>query len=49
MPALQTRDAPNRLLTYRWHPTVQVNYDGRLLISSGIDLDQSTGCEQACC
>ena len=47
MAAVQTRDAVNRLLTYRWYPTVQVNYDGRLLVSSGVDLDQNTGCAHA--
>ena len=43
--AVQTRDAAQRLLTYRWYPTTINNWDGRLLIASGQDLDQGVGCE----
>ena len=38
-------DATMRLLTYRWYPTAINNWDGRLLIASGWDLDDGTGCE----
>lgn len=44
--AVQTRDAERRLLAYRWHPTTLNNWDGRLLIASGEDLDTGTGCER---
>ncbi|KAK9834822.1 hypothetical protein WJX81_001214 [Elliptochloris bilobata] len=36
-------DPTPRLLAYRWYPTAVVNWDGRLLIASGTDLDQGTG------
>ena len=45
MAAVQARDAANRLLAYRWYPTTINNWDGRLLIASGQDLDVGTGCE----
>ena len=44
--AQKDADATQRLLTYRWYPTSLNNWDGRLLVASGLDLDQSTGCER---
>lgn len=43
--AVQARDTADRLLAYRWYPTSLNNWDGRLLIAGGLDLDQGTGCE----
>lgn len=44
--AVQSRTTANRLLTYRWYPTTVSNWDGRLIVGSGLDLDQGTGCER---
>ena len=38
-------DPTLRLLAYRWYPTAVKNWDGRLMIASGQDLDQGTGCD----
>lgn len=46
----QTRDASQRLLAYRWYPTTLSNWDGRLIVASGKDLDLDTrGCAHPCC
>lgn len=37
-----------RLLTYRWYPTALQTADGRLLIVSGEDVDEGTGCGFCC-
>lgn len=42
--AQNTADPSQRLLAYRWYPTAVKNWDGRLLIASGLDLDTGTGC-----
>ena len=36
-------DTTQLLLAYRWYPTALINWDGRLLIASGLDLDQGSG------
>ena len=41
---LAAQDPAQRLLAYRWYPTAVKNWDGRLLIASGLDLDTDTGC-----
>ena len=37
-------DPAYRLLAYRWYPSATVMPDGRMLIASGEDQDQGTGC-----
>lgn len=37
-------DSSQRLLAYRWYPTAVKNWDGRLLVASGMDADGNTGC-----
>lgn len=40
-------DPSQRLLAYRWYPTAVKNWDGRLLVASGLDLDENSGCVPA--
>ena len=41
--AQNATDPSLRLLAYRWYPTSVKNWDGRLVVASGVDADEHTG------